>query len=89
MNPTSTAVAPSDASSGPVIERAPSYTMSAVILTNPKPTTARHGDQRTEAGASPTVAALASVSAGWVIGLPVRPQRRRQREPARIRPDRF
>src|SRR3954469_23579520 len=44
-SPTSSAEAPSEASSGPVIERAPSYTMSAARETTPKPTTARHGDQ--------------------------------------------
>src|SRR4030095_16313139 len=45
MRPTRTAEAPSDASNGPVTDRAPSYTMSAARLTTPKPTTVRHGDQ--------------------------------------------
>ena len=44
--PTRTAEAPSDASNGPVTERAPSYTMSAARLTTPNPTTARHGDHK-------------------------------------------
>ena len=44
-SPTRTAEAPSDASNGPVTERAPSYTMSAARLTTPNPTTVRHGDQ--------------------------------------------
>ena len=45
ISPTRTAEAPSEASNGPVTERAPSYTMSAARLTTPNPTTARHGDQ--------------------------------------------
>ena len=44
-SPTRTAEAPSEASNGPVTERAPSYTMSAARLTTPNPTTARQGDQ--------------------------------------------
>ena len=45
ISPTRTAEAPSEASNGPVTERAPSYTMSAARLTTPNPTTARYGEQ--------------------------------------------
>src|SRR4029453_15015075 len=64
MRPTRTAEAPSDASNGPVTERAPSYTMSAARLTTPNPTTARHGDQ--DRLAAPNVLAEArSADAAW------------------------
>ena len=56
-SPTKTAKAPSDASNGPVTERAPSYTMSAARLTTPNPTTVRHGDQD-----RPAVPALEAIS---------------------------
>ena len=67
MRPTRTAEAPSDASSGPVTERAPSYTMSAARLTTPNPTTVRHGDHD-----QPTVLeALAETTSPEATGRPI------------------
>ncbi|SKT82740.1 Uncharacterised protein [Mycobacteroides abscessus subsp. abscessus] len=44
--PTTRALAPSDASSGPVIERAPSYTISASMLMTPNVVTNRQAERR-------------------------------------------